>query len=408
MTRADCDVLIVGAGPAGAAAAILLARAGWDVALVERQRFPRRKVCGECIAASNLPLLAALGVGVASMPGSDLRRVTLIRGDDAIVASLPAAPHDRLRWGRALDREVLDALLVEQARAAGARVLQPWSLRAAARVDGGWACELRAVDSSASTVLRAPLLIDAHGSWERLAVAAAPRKRRRRAADLLAFKATFAGAALGADTIGVLALDGGYGGLVVTQAGVLTLAGCVRRDRLEALRAASPGGSAGDVFEAWLRRECRAVSRTLEGASRTGAWLASGPLDPGVRTLADDGLYRIGNAAAEAHPILGEGISMALQSAALLCSHLVATGPRGAGRQEVTRRYAADWQRAFRPRLRVAAVFAHAMMRPRAAALLVGLARRWPGVLPLGARWGGKVRTAVDPARVGAPARRAG
>ena len=54
------DVAVVGAGPAGAAAAILLARAGWSVALVERQAFPRRKVCGECIAASNLALLDAL------------------------------------------------------------------------------------------------------------------------------------------------------------------------------------------------------------------------------------------------------------------------------------------------------------------------------------------------------------
>jgi len=57
------DVAIVGAGPAGAAAAILLARAGWSVALVERQAFPRRKVCGECVAASNLALLDALGIG---------------------------------------------------------------------------------------------------------------------------------------------------------------------------------------------------------------------------------------------------------------------------------------------------------------------------------------------------------
>ena len=57
------DAVIVGAGPAGSTAAILLARAGWSVALVEKQRFPRRKVCGECLAASNLPLLDALGIG---------------------------------------------------------------------------------------------------------------------------------------------------------------------------------------------------------------------------------------------------------------------------------------------------------------------------------------------------------
>ena len=59
------DAVIIGAGPAGSAAAIWLARAGWSVALVEKQAFPRRKVCGECMAASNRPLLDALGIGAA-------------------------------------------------------------------------------------------------------------------------------------------------------------------------------------------------------------------------------------------------------------------------------------------------------------------------------------------------------
>jgi heterodisulfide reductase subunit A-like polyferredoxin len=63
LMRSVFDAVIVGAGPAGSSAAILLARAGWSVALVEKQRFPRRKVCGECIAASNLSLLDALGIG---------------------------------------------------------------------------------------------------------------------------------------------------------------------------------------------------------------------------------------------------------------------------------------------------------------------------------------------------------
>jgi len=57
----EFDAVIIGAGPAGSSAAIMLARAGWSVALIEKQKFPRRKVCGECIAANNLPLLRALG-----------------------------------------------------------------------------------------------------------------------------------------------------------------------------------------------------------------------------------------------------------------------------------------------------------------------------------------------------------
>jgi hypothetical protein len=115
------DAVVVGAGPAGSTVAIQLARAGWAVALIERQQFPRRKVCGECIAASNLPLLETLGIADTfdALAGADLRQVTLLRGEDAVTADLPSSDHARYPWGRALGRESLDSLLLEQARAAG-------------------------------------------------------------------------------------------------------------------------------------------------------------------------------------------------------------------------------------------------------------------------------------------------
>ena len=51
------DAIIIGAGPAGATLACLLSQAGWSVAIVEKKNFPRRKVCGEFISATSLPLL---------------------------------------------------------------------------------------------------------------------------------------------------------------------------------------------------------------------------------------------------------------------------------------------------------------------------------------------------------------
>src|SRR5687768_7865769 len=56
------DVLIIGGGPAGSTAAIVLARRGWDVTLVEQHRFPRDKVCGECLSALGWEVLGRLGL----------------------------------------------------------------------------------------------------------------------------------------------------------------------------------------------------------------------------------------------------------------------------------------------------------------------------------------------------------
>ena len=410
--RRRLDAIVIGAGVAGSATAVWLARAGWTVALVEKQTFPRRKVCGECIAASNLPLLDALGVAPALQAGSgaELRRVTLMHCEQAATAELPAANHaghPEHRWGRALGRETLDTLLVQAARAAGALVLQPWSVQSVGGGAGDWWCEARSPGPAGLRRLAAPLLICAHGSWEAgpaLAWRRAAKPQPHRAADLLAFKANFSATQLDPGAISVLALEGGYGGMVMAGGGIGTVACCIRRDRLSALRSDAPGLGAGEVVQAWLERSCSGVREALRGAVRQGPWLAAGPLRTGVRVHAADGVFRVGNAAGEAHPILGEGMSMALQSAALLCTHLLSvdratlparTGLGAPGQAALHSRYAADWQRCFGPRLRLAAVFAHAASRPRPSALLMRVSRAWPQLLTEGARWGDKSRLAA-------------
>jgi len=402
------DAAVIGAGPAGSATAALLARAGWSVALVEQQAFPRRKVCGECVAASNLALLDALGVGAefAERAGGELRRVALMRGDETIVAPLPVAagPH---RFGRALGREHLDTLLADAAAAAGATRWQPWSLQSITGSAGRFLLRVRRDQSGDEAELVAALVVAAHGSWQPLPSERDERRDARRTGDLFAFKANFRGASLAADLLPVLSFSSGYGGMVVADDGVLTLAGCVRADRLRALRAAHPGLRAGDAFEATLRGECRGVADALATATREGAWLASGPLRPGVRVDADDDVFRVGNAAGEAHPIVGEGISMALQSAFVLAAliaperaALTATATAVAAQRGARRAYARLWRRSFARRLTVAAAFAHVAMTPLPATVAWPLVRRWPGILTAGARWSDKTRCAPEAARV--------
>jgi flavin-dependent dehydrogenase len=410
------DAIIIGAGPAGSTAAILLASAGWSVALLEAESFPRRKVCGECIAASNLPLLDALGVGEAlrQRGGPELRRVAVWCGDERIRAALPAADGAQ-PWGRALAREHLDLLLLERARACGAVVLQPCKALSVLAAAGGVGREVQAVGrgDGGKLTLHAAVVIRAHGSW--VSAPAGPQaaehrreRLRHRASDLLAFKANFRGARLEAGLLPVLAFAGGYGGMVMAGNGLATLACCIRRDRLAAYRHDGHDGagavvSAGEVIEALLRTECRGVGGALAGASRVGRWLAAGPIRPGIRVgRADGGAFLIGNAAGEVHPIVGEGISMALQSAWLLCAELA--GSAGAARLDIRgelcrrmiqRRYATLWRAHFSPRLRLAACLAHAAMRPHLASPLLPVLRRVPALLAIAAHASGKTRSAV-------------
>ena len=404
----DYDAIIVGAGPAGSTAAILLAQAGWSVALIEKHAFPRRKVCGECIAATNLPLLDALGVGPAidALAGPELRRVGLFVGEQTLTAGLPPFAPSRHQWGRALGREHLDTLLLQRATAVGANIWQPWTVKRITRDGGRHVCHALNIDSGATATLSAPLLIAAHGSWELDPSAEQRTRRPQRPSDLFAFKGTFRNAHIEPGLLPVLAFPGGYGGMVLGDHGLTTLAFCIRRDALRECRARNRVLKAALAAQAHVEESCTGVRRMLADADLQAPWLSVGPIQPGIRApWRSDGTFAIGNVAGEAHPILGEGMSMAIQSAWLLCDRLIARGDElrrndllaGRAIAEVGRDYAASWRRSFASRIRLAAVFAHLAMRPASGALLP-LLQHWPGMLTAGARLGGKVRRVVDSA----------
>lgn len=347
------DVYIAGGGPAGATAALLLARAGHSVVVLERARFPRRKVCGEFIAASGIEFLRTLGFDAEldAAAGAEVHTIALWSGERAFAARMPAW-HASSPYPRALARETLDTLLLERARRHGARVLQA--------PDPG---------------IEARVLIDARGSWHKGAGAS----------DLLGFKAHFRDAELPPATIALIPFAGGYAGLVDSGGGRATLACCVRRSSLEALRA--PGVPAGESLLAHLLQRSGALSHALRAARREGGWLGAGPLRPGARSLFHDGAFAIGNAAGEAHPIVGEGIAMAMRSAALLCEPLSAALKSTYSPGAVARAYTLAWWRAFGVRLHASLLFGRLAMRP---ALSEGFLGSAPGLLTAAAALSGK------------------
>jgi flavin-dependent dehydrogenase len=397
-----CDALVIGAGPAGSTAANLLAAAGWSVAIVEKSDFPRRKVCGEFVSAGGAELLGALGVAAAfdGSAGPEVRRVALFARSSAIVAPMPPASTGSHAFGRALGRERLDALMLDQAARRGARVWQPFRASEIEESGDEYVCTLASRPAPrrvrAARRLRAPVVIAAHGSWERggLPSQAAPPQRT---SDWLAFKAHFRNADLRSDLMPLLAFPGGYGGLVNSDGGRVSLSCCIRRPVLESCRR---DGSlrAGDAVLAHILRTCLPARACLAGARLEDAWLGAGPLAPGIRVGARPGAFAVGNAAGEAHPVIAEGISMAIQGAALLAALLVEEQDRigsTKARARLERRYAAAWRKRFAARIRAAALFARLASADGAAEALLPLVRAFPAVLTLGARWSGKADAAA-------------
>jgi flavin-dependent dehydrogenase len=388
------DAVIIGGGPAGATAAILLARDGWRVALVERKQFPRRKVCGEYVSGTTLPLLEALGVADAFLQaaGPPVREVGLFAGDTALRSALPRS--ESMTWGRALSREKLDTLLIAEAARSGAQLLQPFTAIGVFRLADLFVCRVRDEVTGAQDQLHSPVALAAHGSWEVGSLPTQCPRQRPRTSDLLAFKAHFAGCSLPVGVMPLLAFPGGYGGMVHCDGGRVSLSCCVRRDVLTRLRR---GGvkEAGEAVRGHIAESCRAVSDALHHAERIGPWLAAGPIQPGIRVDRDDGIIRIGNAAGEAHPIIAEGITMAMQGAWLACRELRAWKSQGGKRSMLGRamaQYHRAWRRMFAARLQASGMFAHLAMRPGAVRSLLPLLRCFPSLLTIGAKFSGKAR----------------
>lgn len=311
------DAVVVGAGPAGSAAAITLARSGCSVLLLDRRAFPRDKPCGDLIGVR--ALRSAHRLGVAESELGDYARIA-----GAIVTaeggSLELAPGSV--WGRRLlsesdarvaPREVFDDLLVQAAVRTGASFRQ-----ATVRDVGPWTSGVRVISGqgpggSLSVTARAVVVAGGYGC--RVAPDVAPDARDSSAARGIAMRGYFREVACPPDRI-VFSLEDwllpGYGWIFPLPNG---------RANVGVGRLATSGdghGAEAHLRELWGRyiedprspaaRWCK--DAVLEDRPRT--W----PLDlgPRRRRLIADGLVAVGEAAGLVGPLTGAGIAFALES----------------------------------------------------------------------------------------------
>jgi flavin-dependent dehydrogenase len=262
------------------------------------------------------------------------------------------------------------------------------------QVASGYRCSLSTKGRIKEFIAR--VVVAAHGSWEPSALLM--NRRRHGPTDLLAFKAHLEDCVLPPDLMPLLVFPGGYGGMVHTDNGRVTLSCCVRRDELQRSRRAYPQLGAGAAVFEHIRKSCAAVCDATKYARVIGGWLSAGPIRPGFHSQLANGIFRIGNAAGEAHPIIAEGISMAMQSAWLLSRQLIAEQDDILGKRSNVksgRRYHNEWKNCFAARIRAASVFARVMLEPRAVSLIMPLLELCPRTLTFAAQLSGKTNYIV-------------
>ncbi|MBD2869439.1 NAD(P)/FAD-dependent oxidoreductase [Paenibacillus arenilitoris] len=325
MTR-SVDAAVLGAGVAGSAMAKALADRGWQTVLIDRQSFPRHKVCGEFMSPESRSTLSALGLAeaVRALGPSRIARVRLRFASGAeIEQPLPGEA-----WG--ISRYSLDAVLHAEARSAGVELLAGTAVTAVYPDGERYLVETKR--GGATSALQARAVLCAWGANRRPGLPGYRPDGPEKSA-YLGVKSHFRGIAM-EQAVEMYLFPGGYLGLCQVEGGLVNAAALLERRSF-----AQSGKSVLDFIGEAARRHPVLAARLSRAEPADGTQAAVAPVFLSRRPRAWDGMPLLGDAASMLPPLCGDGMSMALRSAAL-CVPLAARYLRGACSL-------AEWQREY-------------------------------------------------------------
>ena len=370
-----CDLLVVGAGPAGSAAAIEASRSGLDTVVLDKARFPRDKCCGDGLTTGALRHLEALGIEPGRLPSWTAIPEIHVVGPDgrSIHFPLPTGPGIHAAVCR---RRELDAALVDLARQAGAAVLEGHTLTAVRPSESG-------VEAEAGGIrFQARYLVAADGMWSptrRLLGLQEPGYR----GEWHAFRQYLTNVTGPAATELLVWFEPdllpGYAWSFPVGGGAANVGFGIQRASGYGIQAM------GRTWPDLLRRPhiAAALGPDAKPEAPHRAWPI--PANLPRAHLAQGRVLFVGDAATATDPMTGEGIGQALETGRLAARSIVQAGIHRP--EAVIERYRRELARGMVADHRLAGVLSRVLERPRAASAAITVAGCHPWTRKNFGRW---------------------
>ncbi len=353
------DVLVIGGGLAGAAAAIELAHAARHVTIIERARAPQNKVCGEFLSAEALHYLAHLNIDIAKLGAVPLSSVRLTGSGTAVKRTLPFA-------AMSLTRRCLDESLLQQAESAGAHVQRGCTVERLMQQGDKWLAKLAGGDAiDAHTIFLAAGKHDLRGF----------HRPAGKQPNLVAFKMYWRlqpeqTRALG-HAVELITYRGGYAGLQPVEGGLANLCCLIHAGHLRRI-----GGTWHALLQHMQSHSPHLRERLHHAEPALPKPLTVASIPYGFVRESSDGLWYLGDQAAVIPSFTGDGMSLALHTASLAVTTYLSGQSAHTYQQTVARQ--------LRRQVAIATAVSKAVVdHPRASLVL---AKLWPSSLAFIAR----------------------
>jgi geranylgeranyl reductase family protein len=321
----EVDIIVVGAGPAGSSCATILAQHGAKVLLLDKAKFPREKICGDCINPRSWRLFEVLGVAESLRD----RKLNVI-DSFCVTNSTGATITRRLKSVRdrpffSISRSELDMLLLEQARRSGAGVLEGTRV-SVIRWDGRWLVQTRSEAGSTVQSFSARYLVGADGRNSLVArmfaggqtVTRNPRGSKRGTEVRVGVQwHTHRQAQIGA-AIEMYLFETGYAGIVNVDD---------KRANVAMVTTSQLARIAQIDFHAFLQHSLfanAAVRTRFEILDPVNTIATVSPIDPIAHHCRHANAFLIGDAHQTVEPFTGEGVFFALQDGVSIANRLLA------------------------------------------------------------------------------------